>query len=570
MSGKSRGSENYGFMDVLIIIVFITIAVFGIDMFRYDFLRAVKLRNVEPAGTVVIKKNTVQRRLADRALWDRLAGRSPVYLGDLIRVAEISAATLYIDDHSIDLDENTLIRINRTDDSEDLRLELNAGTLSLATGSEGKNVSLELNGSEIRAGAGTALSAATDGTGGVSVQINEGSAQIVGADGAVREISSGSSITVGADGKERSVKSAVVTNPLPNARYVKQTKEPMTINFSWKRINLATDERLRMEIASDKNFTRVSDVMENLDAQATARFDTGLWHWRLLSGKTVLTAGRITIADGSPLELQSPAFNSVFHYGDKPLHLNFQWAEVQDAVSYIIEVSGVSDFSDIKISRQSSVSSVTDSSFGEGSWFWRVKPIFPPVFIGDAVFSTPSFFRVERASAEMAGEVDMSTWLAGQTRSDELPPDVPREIIPQHLVKTADTLPDLPPLLPPRNLQPAKGTVFGLPYFRTQRTMVFSWSAVRDANAYIFTIYQQTATGKRQVLRQTINGNPRYTLTNLQLLDRGDFVWQVEAVDMERGGAIQRRGAAAENTFTIDIPRSSPLQVEDSGVLYGD
>ena len=574
MNGKERG--YFGLTDLFIVIIFLFIAAFNVEMFRRDLMQTFKLKNVEPAGTVVIKKNTVQRRISDRVLWDRLANRSPVYIGDLIRVAEVSAATLYIDDNNIDLDENTLIRIIRAEDGESLRIVLSEGSLSLAAGTVGGNVGFDQKGMQVRAEPGTVISADA-GKGGISVQVNEGNARIVESGRTARAISSGSAVAVNAEGIEQPARAVVVTQPVPNARYVKTTKEPLAVNFSWNGINLSPSERPRLEISSDRNFTRISGVVENIGTQAQARIDSGSWYWRLLFDDTALATGRLTVADGSGPELQSPAFNSLFNYSGEPSPLNFQWARVPEAVSYIVEVSNTVDFSNPKIRGQSSAASMKISTLGEGMWFWRVMPVFPSVFSGNAVFSTPSFFRIERIPVETAEETSVAQWLAAEAPSGVLLPELPPEIIPPRFLKPPEPPPEPPPppepeppLPAPRGLQPARETVFGLHDFRAQRTIAFSWSAVRGANAYIFTLYQMASTGRRQIVRETINRGTGYTLTDLRLLDRGDFVWQVEAVNIGRANTVERRGAVGESMFIIDFPYSAPLQVEGTGSLYGN
>jgi len=574
-------SEYFRPLDLVIIVLFLLIAVIGIDMFRYDFLRTINLKNIEPVGTVVIKKNTVQRRISDRVLWDRLANESPVYLGDIIRVANVSAATLIIEDNSIDLDENTLIRINHSSDGKGLQLVLNEGTLSIATGAEGTNISLDLKGRQVQVAPDTVLSAIVNDSGGISLQVSEGNAQIVAENGMVREITSGNAINVNADGTALSTRTVVVTQPAPNARYVKSTKEPLPVNFSWNRINLGSEEKLRMEISSDRNFSRIINVIENLDTQAQAQFDAGSWYWRLLYDDAVLSAGRLTIADGSGPELQNPVFNSLISYSDKVPVINFQWMETLEANSYIFEISSTADFSNTQIRRQSSSASITISSLREGTWYWRVRPVFPSAFNGISNFSTASFFRIEKISSvstETANEVSLSQWLTSLASSKELPSDLPPEIIPPRFSISPEPPANLPPpssstpttqpstvspLSSPRNLQPAIGTVFDLQYFRAQRSIDFSWTAVQGANAYTFLLYQQTGTTRRQIVRQTIYRGTSYTLTNLSLLDRGNFIWQVEALNM-RGSVTERRSTAAESSFIIDFPFSSPLQMKET------
>ena len=56
------------FWDVFVVIILLLIAIICLDMFRHDLMFTFNLQNVEPIGTVVVKKNVVQRRLGDRVL----------------------------------------------------------------------------------------------------------------------------------------------------------------------------------------------------------------------------------------------------------------------------------------------------------------------------------------------------------------------------------------------------------------------------------------------------------------------------------------------------------------------
>jgi hypothetical protein len=103
------------------------------------------------------------------------------------------------------------------------------------------------------------------------------------------------------------------------------------------------------------------------------------------------------------------------------------------------------------------------------------------------------------------------------------------------------------------------------------RRIDFSWSPVEGANAYIFTLYYQSSNEERQQIIQTEPlQNTEWTLDRLALLDLGTFVWQVEALNMNRGGGIERHGRISENTFIVDIPLSDSLEIEDIEVLYDD
>ena len=650
MNDKKRKSSGGGFRvaDILIILFFLSIAALSFNLFRLDLMQTIDLRNVEPVGTVVIKKNTVQRRLSDRVLWDRLASESPVYIGDLIRVAELSAATLYIEDINIDINENTLIRITRAVDGEGLQILLSEGNLSLIAGEASGGITLDLNGRQIQTGAGTVLNAEA-GTDGVSVQVNGGTALFVN-DGKSREVSSGTVIALDSSGTEREKKAAVVMSPLPNARFLKNSQEPLPVSFVWNRVNLAPDESLRLEIASDRNFTQLLLALEKLDRRAQAALGAGLWYWRLSFAGSVLAEGRLTIADGMGPELKSPAASSVFRYTDELPVMNFQWAEVQDASSYILEICASPDFINPQIRRQGPASFYVDSSLGPGTWYWRVMSVFPSVYEGRPSFSPASFFSIERTVIEQGfaeEEAGFEEWLLIET-----PPEMIPELLlaaPAHeaaldgltalrqetvfnwectarvvssrfvLSRNPDPFQGRPvieiqnpaaairvdrlgegiwywnveartaegytvrareprqfqvmpiPLLPaPQNLRPSSGYRVGVIELRSQRTIAFNWQAVPGANAYIFTLYQQTTGSRRQIISAGPQTATSYTLNNLGVLDRGTFIWQAEAVSIGRGGTLEQRGRIVENTLVLEFPPPGPVRVEDTGILYGN
>jgi len=647
-------------------------------------MQTFRLNNVEPVGTVIVKRNTVQRRLSDRIIWDRLINESPVYIGDLIRVAEISAATIIINDNSLEIAENTLIRITRSADGDGVQINLSEGSLSLASNQDSKSLTIDLNGQHIQTTQGTVMSAAVK-ENKQSIQVSEGTVQFAAASGVTRQLSAGSLVSMDIDGAERAERAVVVTRPFPNERLIKDGAQALQINFSWNKINLNQNQLLRLEISSSSNFTHIINTVNNLDRSATVPLDTGLWFWRISYENEVLSTGRLTVADGSGVQLISPAFNSIYKFleEEENYHLNFQWLPVNDAVSYILEVSDTANFSNTQIQIHSSSISQVISGLREGMWFWRVKAVFPSVYKGSTSFSTPAFFRIEKIASSYrdtsVSEINLSQWLAEESPSSVLPPDLPSEIIPVRIteplpvetqvetvamqqeivlpplqislnapvngvqiagltalrqpttfnwsttaqqitssrfilsrnanplqgtparvisnpsrtininnleegtwywtveIRTQDgrsanapvrRLQVLPiPLLPaPGNLQPPNRGRIGFAELQAQRSIIFRWSQVQGANAYIFTFNHESG---RQIIRTTINGNTSYIINNMSLLDRGTFIWHVEALNI-RNGVIEQRGAINESTLIIDIPAPGPIQIEDTGILYGN
>jgi hypothetical protein len=152
--------------------------------------------------------------MANRVFWDRLTVDSNVYSGDQIRTADLSNVTLHIENNSIDLNEKTLIRIQRLPDGEDsILIELAEGNLVLTTVAGSGNLVLNLMGRQVEAAPGTILSASA-GKDGAVMQVSEGSATLAW-DGQSRKIASGTMIAL--DSKGATVQEAVVwSDPIPS------------------------------------------------------------------------------------------------------------------------------------------------------------------------------------------------------------------------------------------------------------------------------------------------------------------------------------------------------------------
>ena len=645
-----RRSGKFRFVDFLIVVFCISGAVYSFNLFRLDLFSAITLQNEENIGTIILKNNIVQRRLAHRVLWERLAVDSPVFLGDLIRVAEFSSATIYIEGTHINLNENTLIRIQRTPYEETpFQIALDEGSLSLNTDEQGGAVMLNLQGRQVLANPGTVLNAAA-GDYGMVLTVNEGTASLVEEGGAPREVASGAMIALDAGGAEVTEAAAVVITPQPEARFLQNTPEPFPVSFAWNRLYLAPDELLRLEIAEDRNFNRVVTVMYDLGDHAQAALSAGVWHWRLLFDDRALSSGRLTVAAATGPELLSPITNSTYRFLDDAPAIRFQWSEITGASSYIFQASLTPDFSHPQITRQAGAPFLIDSSMEPGTWYWRVMPVFPPMYSGSAAFSLAAFFHLEQ-SIETIEEEPLFALPQPEPEPEPPPPPQPVEIqllapaqgvtlagltaLRQQTVFTwntgegelhsrfilsrnSDPLTGVPaveianppgrlvslgnlesgrwywtveahsvegvvssaparllqvlpiPLLPaPLNRLPAQGHTIGIAQLRAQRSIVFSWSAVPGANAYIFALYQQTATGRQQIIRTAPQTGTTWTLDNISVLNRGTFVWQVEAVNRALNNAIEQRGQIAENTFILDVPLPGPVQIEEPGIFYG-
>jgi len=587
--------------DVFVVLFCVSGAVFSLNLFRLDLYQSIASLNKKPAGTVTVKYNNVQRRFSDRMLWSRLAVESPVYFGDLIRVAEYSAVTLHINDDDIDINENSLIRIRAfVDDEGRIVIDLGSGSLSVSgrkTGMSNGGVALKVMGSVITPKAGTILSASA-GEDGMMVQVNEGSVLITKEDGQSSVLVTGEALSLDTKGIEQAVPSAVVTLPRPNARFIKNNAEPLNVRFAWKTANVDQKQRLRLEISAAPNFYRLAQTIESVDS-ANSALGAGTWHWRLSYQGVVLSAGQFTIVDAALSTLVSPIQNSLFRCREELPSVRFEWQPIEEASYYILQAGLAPDLSDILITRQTAVASFVESVLEVGTWYWQVKPVFSSIYEGNTVFSPIASFKIEQIDEPVNTTVaadnlevrDSSLVTAVESAVQEQAVQKPMAVEKQISKSVTMVLPEtapkqktesvkasggggggqaLPVLPKATNLLPVADKKIQFEDLRKTRLIDFSWEPVKEANAYIVTLYHRGNDGKRRRVTQTEPlKKTSWTLTNLALLDRGTFIWQVEAVTINPNGKIEQRGSVVENTFIIDIPVLKAPEIEDIGVIYG-
>ena len=661
MESKKKSNGKFRFVDFLVILFCLSGAVYSVNLFWEDLFQTINSKNKTPIGSVSIKRNIVQRRMSDRVIWDRLIRESPVYSNDMIRVGGNSEADLHIGGNDITINENTLLRLRYDKETGEYQIELTSGGIGLVTDSGGNNVIINIMGRQVEAKPGTALNAAV-GSNGMALQVSEGAAVITeenqNREFVTRELGAGTAVTMDLSGAIRSAPAVFVIDPKPNALYRKGA-ELLNVGFSWNRINLQPDERLRLEIAEDPNFSRSVHTFNNCNDSAQAALSAGLWNWRLTYNGAVLDSGRFTITDASDVELLSPARNRQFYYESEPPKLYFQWSQSDGVSYYIAEVDVTPEFRNPIIRRQTAAVSFSDSSLGEGIWYWRVTPVFSQTGENqnaDGVISTPSSaFRIVKSNQPQSlvfiedpapapvptpapvpvpapapvptpapapvrpsqpkrvtlESPSNETTLPGLTAlrqqtvfrwsSDEAVarsrfvlsrnanpltgrPEI--EILDPNRTIRIDSLEEgvwywtveaqtpegvnisaqtprrlrvLPiPLLPaPPNRQPAEGFSIDIEELK-KVTIEFKWTQVQGANAYIFTLYQETGGGRQQITQIGPENFTSWT-TDVKTLGRGNFIWRIEAVNTGRNNVIEQHGNPAESRFVVDIPHAGPV-----------
>jgi hypothetical protein len=125
----------------------------------------------------------------------------------------------------------------------------------------------------------------------------------------------------------------------------------------------------------------------------------------------------------------------------------------------------------------------------------------------------------------------------------------------------------IPLLGPPEGIQPGEGSSIDGAYLQRNRRIVFSWTAVPGANAYIFVLSRPGV--PEPLVRSPPLSQTVFYLENLSILENGEYLWRVEGINITMDGTIDQHGEPGEFRFTLSIPQPGAPTLRDPGLLYG-
>jgi hypothetical protein len=385
----------------------------SLNCFRLDLFRTMTRQTEQPVGTVTFKYRAAQRRFADRVLWDRLRRESPVYDGDSIRTAELSEATIsFAGGAVINLEENSLVQIH--DDRRGPRIDIGGGGLS-AVAADGGTLVLVSGLSAAVLEPGSAARAGADG-GGFRLQVSEGAASLT-VDGETRTAAAGEFLAAGNEGPEGAFRPAALS-PRPQARLLYPGQGTLAVSFRWTRRDppvrdpprpAGREAPVRLELAEDRGFTRIVFRGDFTGAgepayagEAAAELEAGSYFWRVFpAGENPPDVSSFEIfpfkiiAAPAPV-LITPAEGYVYQFRVRRPAVRFQWTETGDAVSYVLEAADNPQMRNPVFSREVRGTSLHTSELGPGTWYWRVRPVFPALYEGEAGEGGVRSFRIEQ------------------------------------------------------------------------------------------------------------------------------------------------------------------------------
>jgi hypothetical protein len=591
--GKVKKNKKIRPRDLFIILICLSGAALSLNLFWFDLFRTINSLTAKPVGAVINKQNTVQRQFADRVLWNRLSNESPIYSGDLIRVANKSEAAINIEDLRIKLGENTLIRVRVIKGLPEI--ELFSGTLSFDGDPESKGVTLIINGEKVKVGPRTAYFA------------EKGLAP--------RQIAYEEAVT------NDSV--PVLFRPAMDSVFYYQTKPP-ELRFQWAGVASASHYILEAAETPDFINPQIETQVWNT-AIVISSLGPGTWFWRVrpvfFSGYdgsarfSSVASFRITQNDivNAP-SLHTPPPGGTVNINEGRGDIYFSWESENEAAFYTIQVSANQDLSNPVINRTVRENfyayGKNEHGLEPGQYFWHVfftnnkgslsptssvrsftvlkeepvlRQVFPPdnytiatVLLTDVSFTWKSNlpfrgrFQVSASSDFSELKIDEQVsgnsfqgcslvsgdwyWRVFLENTGAAQPEI---FTPPRRFSLIHSLP-----APALELPPSGGQVRA----RSGNPVVFSWKPVSRAEYYRFNLYT-LANRKNPVYDRNFISDTRQPVL-MDAFAEGIYYWSVQAFAPETSTATRLAGILSSGQFTLrNIPPPLILESPAAGTV---
>ena len=559
---KEQGKTSNRPLDVFVVLFCITGAAVCLYLFYQDLYVSFRSSSETQAGIVVVRQNIVHRRLNDRLVWDRLFTDTPVYNGDVIRVARLSGAELNVDESQIELGENTLIRIQKDDDL--LRIDFYSGEINIASNSNSTPVLLSFGDSVVEASPGSVLSASS-GDNGAVLRVTEGKAYII-QEGKVSQaltaVPNKEVIIMQEKGNGR-----LAAVPAQEAQ--KRQEELQNLRHELQQ-ELLEEKRVQQDLFNEALRETQQPPAPQQSAQQPL-LETPLTQLQEKIEEQSLLPPPVSVSQPEPETV--PAF-VVYEEPPAPKLIPPPPPVPQPAPAPAPAPVTTST----SVPRPAATQRAAPASAPQP----RVTPTPAPA-PQPRVTPTPTPAPTIASAATPAPQPSVTPTPAATPTTAPAQP-APQAAAPDEL-KTETIAEEKPaqenaqspaqamkPLFPaPQNMLPANGYRFGVEQIRQNKSIEFSWSKVEGANSYILTILKENTLRPERIFQTEISDNTqKYTFDNFRLLDNnGTYIWQLEAISYNSDDIIDRRGRTGENKFIMDVPRPGRVRVKEMGILYG-
>jgi FecR protein len=360
---------NLSSKDILLVSVAATIIAAASFAIYKDYTRAGKGSGVE-IGTVVFKKKRAERKFEGSSDWEYVQQNIPVYNYDSIRTSEGSSAVVHLKNGSkIDLDENTLVIVTLIEDQA--VIDFAGGSVSASKGGESTGLKLRSGKTDIKVAAGS-MSVSGKGEKDISVNVSSGSSDVSVGGKAMTVKENQTAVVKGGDADVKA-NPVALEYPSQSAFIPLDSNGSAQITFSWK----STASSATLQVSQNRSFKN-NVVTGKGSSSYAASLQKGDYFWRVVSTANEESEIRkFSVLEDRPVLPISPKQNeSISFIKDLP-SVNFIWESSPLASSYDIEIAKDPFFSKKELIRSSSLASLAIDTLEEGTYYWRVRGVYP-------------------------------------------------------------------------------------------------------------------------------------------------------------------------------------------------
>jgi len=381
--------------DIAVVVFSLAAVAFTAQVFYRDVNKTLERSDKVPVASVSYKYKSVQRKFLDRSVWDRPAQYSPVYNGDIIRTAPSSEATIYFPDQNvISVGANTMIQIFKQAQKDETSVQVAEGSVSVQTA--GSAMTVRSDNAAVNVEKDSVLhmqkletDRETDSSGGVlRLSVEKGQAALVKTDGSFAEADSaaqGEILTEGtvvnAGAPERSFVSVI--SPASGTKILNKNADgkAAAVPFKWYS-SFADNSELIFERSRSRDFTQnVRRVSVTGLKELTVDEGSGTVYWRLYAAEkgpedASSDSGKFTVLAAPPPVILEPASNKRYAYKEALPAVRFLWKGNEACSSYVLEAASDPGMKNPAVTKQVSGESISFVLPGDGTWYWRLTPIY--------------------------------------------------------------------------------------------------------------------------------------------------------------------------------------------------
>jgi len=603
-----KSNTKSSIRNILITVVLLGSSAFFGWLFWSELNRTAENVGGEVVGEIVEIRGQAQRRYDRQSRWGSLSGNEEVYNLDAIRTSEDSGAVIILKNtdasgkeffDEIALGPDTYIILDLSGKTRNINFV--GGNIS-ATGSSGLTVSAE--GTLVAVDQGSVSLNRTEGKQ-TSVTVTQGEATVKTKEGST-VVGTDTVLHIDENSGTETREQLALTAVKPGSNDLLLTYGGnRQVDFAWE---LYADwESPVLEVSSSSDFTDSDAEVFKVEAESTAAISLspGLWYWRVVNASDG-EAGPVnvfSIDTERQAELISPAPDLVIPFRGEAPAVSLQWNRTWFADSYRLEISRTANFAETPTVKELTGSSLLVENLDEGTWWWKVTPLYRRGILDRLPTVNPRSFTLEKRVGHdqivLTGPVDKTVISALDVRegvpfrwqnqeglvsysirvaSDEemtntlaetdgpenwktlLPAPEPRTYWWQVAATAADGLPVPPSDIQSFTVRPLSGSVELLdpapgetgeiePY--TSHTFIWRSEVPGTARFQLDRISDSGNGERARIIESLVNGES----FTAPLPGEGRYVWRIQILDSNSRTLVQSR----EGAFTLRSEFSPPV-----------